>query len=133
MWFLIVNMLLEMYLSASLFSRSYLKTTEWKQFTMRSINRLRILLKSQKIYVKINLTITNLSLFQNFRIQELRERSLDLHRDISSALRELSIPRDEVDDFVLPGDVPLFPAKIGEPGYLGDNKILGILSYKIFF
>lgn len=65
------------------------------------------------------------SYFKNFRIQELRERSLDLHRDISSALRELSIPRDEVDDFVLPGDVPLFPAKIGEPGYLGDNKILG--------
>ncbi|XP_037292457.1 chondroitin sulfate synthase 1 [Manduca sexta] len=63
--------------------------------------------------------------FKNFRIQELRERSLDLHRDISSALRELGVPADDVDDYMLPGEVPLFPAKVGEPGYLGDNKILG--------
>ncbi|CAH0399323.1 unnamed protein product [Chilo suppressalis] len=65
------------------------------------------------------------SYFKNLRIQELRESSLDLHRDISAAMRELHVPPEEVADYTLPGDVPLFPAKVGEPGYLGDNQILG--------
>ncbi|CAG9791100.1 unnamed protein product [Diatraea saccharalis] len=65
------------------------------------------------------------SYFMNLRIQELRERSLDLHRDIAIAMRELHVPPEEVADFKLPGGVPLFPAKVGEPGYLGDNNILG--------
>ncbi|XP_013192040.1 chondroitin sulfate synthase 1 [Amyelois transitella] len=65
------------------------------------------------------------SYFKNLRIQELRERSVDLHRDIAASMRELSVPEDEVEDYVLPGDVPLFPAKLGERGYLGNNKILG--------
>ncbi|KAF9821324.1 hypothetical protein SFRURICE_012941 [Spodoptera frugiperda] len=65
------------------------------------------------------------SYFKNLRIQELRERSLDLHRDIALAMKELQVPEDQVEDYKLPGDVPLFPAKIGDPDYLGDNKILG--------
>ncbi|XP_047532573.1 chondroitin sulfate synthase 1 [Vanessa atalanta] len=63
--------------------------------------------------------------FKNLHIQDLREQSLDLHRDISSSVRQLGVATDEVANFVLPGDVPLFPVKIGEPGYLGNNKILG--------
>ncbi|XP_046966394.1 chondroitin sulfate synthase 1 isoform X2 [Vanessa cardui] len=63
--------------------------------------------------------------YDNLHIQDLREQSLDLHRDISSSVRELGVATDEVANFVLPGDVPLFPVKIGEPGYLGNNKILG--------
>ncbi|XP_063830166.1 chondroitin sulfate synthase 1 [Ostrinia nubilalis] len=65
------------------------------------------------------------SYFKNLRIQELRERSLDLHRDIASAMHELQVPSDQVADYELAEGVPLFPAKIGEPGYLGDNEILG--------
>lgn len=64
-------------------------------------------------------------MFQNLRIQELRQRSLDLHRDIASALQQLGVAADDVDDYRLPGDVPIFPTKVGEPGYLGDNRILG--------
>ena len=63
--------------------------------------------------------------FQNLRIQELRERSLDLHRDIASAMKELDVPEELVADYKLQDEVPLFPAKIGEPEYLGNNKILG--------
>lgn len=65
------------------------------------------------------------SYFKNFRVQEIRERSLDLHRDISTALQQLEVPDDKVAEYMLSGDVPLFPAKVGEPGYLGNNKILG--------
>ncbi|KAJ8714761.1 hypothetical protein PYW07_002986 [Mythimna separata] len=65
------------------------------------------------------------SYFKNLRIQELRERSLDLHRDIASAVKELNVPEELVADYKLQDDVPLFPAKIGEPDYLGNNKILG--------
>ncbi|XP_023945613.2 chondroitin sulfate synthase 1 [Bicyclus anynana] len=63
--------------------------------------------------------------FKNLRIQELREQSLDLHRDIQSSARELGVKGGQVTSFVLPGGVPLFTAKMGEPGYLGDNRILG--------
>lgn len=65
------------------------------------------------------------SYFKNLRIQELRERSLDLHRDIASAMRELDVPEDLVANYQLQEGVPLFPAKIGETDYLGNNKILG--------
>ncbi|XP_059047987.1 chondroitin sulfate synthase 1 [Achroia grisella] len=65
------------------------------------------------------------SYFKNLRIQEIREDTLDLHRDIAMSLRELSVPADQVEDFVLPGDIPLFPVKLGESGYLGNNTILG--------
>ncbi|CAB3245006.1 unnamed protein product [Arctia plantaginis] len=65
------------------------------------------------------------SYFKNLRIQELRERSLDLHRDIASAMGALKVPPEDVADYILPGDVPLFPAKVGEPDYLGNNSILG--------
>lgn len=40
-------------------------------------------------------------------------------------MRELGVDEDEVENYILPGGVPLFPAKIGEPGYLGKNKIYG--------
>lgn len=63
--------------------------------------------------------------FQNLRIQDLREQSLDLHRDIQSSARELGVKGHHVTNFVLPGGVPLFTAKMGEPGYLGDNTVLG--------
>ncbi|XP_034833325.1 chondroitin sulfate synthase 1 [Maniola hyperantus] len=63
--------------------------------------------------------------FKNLRIQDLREQSLDLHRDIQSSARELGVAGKHVNSFVLPGGVPLFIAKMGEPGYLGDNRILG--------
>ncbi|CAH2048998.1 unnamed protein product, partial [Iphiclides podalirius] len=63
--------------------------------------------------------------FKNLRIQELRERSLDLHRDIASSVHELGVEADKVEDYVLPGGVPLFPDKMGEDGYLGNNQILG--------
>lgn len=63
--------------------------------------------------------------FQNLRIQDLREQSLDLHRDIQSSARELGVKGHHVTNFVLPGGVPLFTAKMGEPGYLGNNTILG--------
>ncbi|XP_045776005.1 chondroitin sulfate synthase 1 [Maniola jurtina] len=63
--------------------------------------------------------------FKNLRIQDLREQSLDLHRDIQSSARELGVEGKHVNSFVLPGGVPLFIAKMGEPGYLGDNRILG--------
>ncbi|CAH2261527.1 jg20151 [Pararge aegeria aegeria] len=63
--------------------------------------------------------------FKNLRIQDLREQSLDLHRDIQSSARELGVEGTHVNNFVLPGGVPLFTAKMGEPGYLGDNRILG--------
>ncbi|XP_053611389.1 chondroitin sulfate synthase 1 [Plodia interpunctella] len=65
------------------------------------------------------------SYFKNLRIQEIRERSVDLHRDIAASLRELAVPEDQVEDYMLPGGIPLFPAKVGDRGYLGNNKILG--------
>ncbi|XP_068622557.1 chondroitin sulfate synthase 1 [Battus philenor] len=63
--------------------------------------------------------------FKNLGIQELRERSLDLHRDIASSLHELGVEADKVEEYILPGGEPLFPDKMGDPGYLGNNKILG--------
>ncbi|KOB78645.1 Chondroitin sulfate synthase 1 [Operophtera brumata] len=65
------------------------------------------------------------SYFKNLRIQELRESSLDLHRDIAMSLHELGVSQDHVEDYELPGGVPLFPAKVGDPEYLGNNSILG--------
>ncbi|KAI5643856.1 chondroitin n-acetylgalactosaminyltransferase domain-containing protein [Phthorimaea operculella] len=65
------------------------------------------------------------SYFKNLRIQEIREESLDLHRNIAAAMKELQVPSEAIADYVLPGDTPLFPAKLGDPGYLGDNEILG--------
>ncbi|GBP61743.1 Chondroitin sulfate synthase 1 [Eumeta japonica] len=65
------------------------------------------------------------SYFKNLRIQELREESIDLHRDIAASMKELSVATEEVADYKLPGDVLLFPAKIGQPDYLGDNSVLG--------
>ncbi|CAG9565853.1 unnamed protein product [Danaus chrysippus] len=63
--------------------------------------------------------------FKNLHIQSLREQSLDLHRDIASSVHELGVKMDQVADYELEPGVPLFPAKIGEPGYLGNNRILG--------
>ncbi|XP_014359354.2 chondroitin sulfate synthase 1 [Papilio machaon] len=63
--------------------------------------------------------------FKNLRIQELKERSLDLHRDIAASVQELGVDADKVEDYVLPGGEPLFPHKMGEDGYLGNNRILG--------
>ena len=63
--------------------------------------------------------------FQNLQIQDLREQSLDLHRDIASSMRALGVDSEQVEDYMLADGVPLFPEKIGEPGYLGDNSILG--------
>ncbi|XP_045501289.1 chondroitin sulfate synthase 1 [Colias croceus] len=63
--------------------------------------------------------------FKNLKIQDLRETSLDLHREIASSVKELGVEQDQVADYELPGGVPLFPAKMGTPGYLGNNKILG--------
>lgn len=37
----------------------------------------------------------------------------------------LNVPPEDVADYMLPGGVPLFPAKVGEPEYLGNNSILG--------
>ncbi|KAJ2949392.1 hypothetical protein O0L34_g15306 [Tuta absoluta] len=65
------------------------------------------------------------SYFKNLRIQELKEEALDLHRDIAASMKKLEVPSEAIADYVLPGDTPLFPAKLGEPGYLGDNEILG--------
>ncbi|VVC98773.1 unnamed protein product [Leptidea sinapis] len=63
--------------------------------------------------------------FKSLKIQDLRESSLDLHRDIAASVKELGVNKEQVADYVLPGDVPLFPTKMGMPGYLGDNRILG--------
>ncbi|XP_049871595.1 chondroitin sulfate synthase 1 [Pectinophora gossypiella] len=63
--------------------------------------------------------------FKNLRIQELKEEALDLHRDIASSMKYLGVAAEQVGDYMLPGDVPLFPAKLGDPDYLGDNEILG--------
>ncbi|XP_045513002.1 chondroitin sulfate synthase 1 [Pieris brassicae] len=63
--------------------------------------------------------------FKNLKIQDLRESTLDLHRDIASSLNKLGVEPDQVADYMLLEGIPLFPAKIGEPGYLGDNNILG--------
>ncbi|XP_048484446.1 chondroitin sulfate synthase 1 [Plutella xylostella] len=65
------------------------------------------------------------SYFKNLRIQELREQSVQLHRDISSSLKALGVASDHAQGYTLPGGLPLFPAKIGQAGYLGDNEILG--------
>ncbi|XP_041980482.1 chondroitin sulfate synthase 1 [Aricia agestis] len=63
--------------------------------------------------------------FKNLRILDIREKSLDLHRDIASSLHELGVHGDDVTSYVLPGNVSLFPVKMGQPGYLGNNRILG--------
>ncbi|XP_061720012.1 chondroitin sulfate synthase 1 [Cydia pomonella] len=63
--------------------------------------------------------------FKNLRIQDTRELSVDLHRDIAMCMKELHVPQEQVADYMLPGDVPLFPAKIGDKDYAGDNSILG--------
>ncbi|CAK1541983.1 unnamed protein product [Leptosia nina] len=63
--------------------------------------------------------------FKNLKIQDLRETTLDLHREIATSLREMEVDQEQVPNYVLPGDVPLFPVKMGQPGYLGDNRILG--------
>ncbi|KAL4717208.1 hypothetical protein ACJJTC_017095 [Scirpophaga incertulas] len=63
--------------------------------------------------------------FKNLQVQETRETSIELHQDIAEAMHELQVPPEQVMDYTLPGDVPLFPAKLGDLGYLGDNNILG--------
>lgn len=59
----------------------------------------------------------------------MKERSLDLHRDIAASVQELGVEVDKVENYVLPGGEPLFPHKMGEDGYLGNNRILGEVYY----
>lgn len=47
-------------------------------------------------------------------------------------MHELQVPPEKVADYMLPGDVPLFPVKVGEVGYLGDNKVSGRNNFHQF-
>ncbi|XP_013140616.1 PREDICTED: chondroitin sulfate synthase 1 [Papilio polytes] len=70
--------------------------------------------------------------FKNLRVQELKERSLDLHRDIAASVQELGVEVDKVENYVLPGGEPLFPHKMGEDGYLGNNRILAAREQLVY-
>ncbi|KAG8223078.1 hypothetical protein J437_LFUL002026 [Ladona fulva] len=64
---------------------------------------------------------------RSLKIQELQQKSLALHRDISNMLKQLNVPSNESGSYSIVNKVPLFPISKGKPGYLGDNIIHGLL------
>ncbi|KAJ4451658.1 hypothetical protein ANN_03128 [Periplaneta americana] len=63
---------------------------------------------------------------QSLKIQELQQQALTLHRDVASMMALLGHRPEAAEQFMLGNGVPLFPAKMGSRGYLGDTAMLGI-------
>ncbi|XP_069679907.1 chondroitin sulfate synthase 1 [Periplaneta americana] len=63
---------------------------------------------------------------KSLKIQELQQQALTLHRDVASMMALLGHRPEAAEQFMLGNGVPLFPAKMGSRGYLGDTAMLGI-------
>ncbi|KAF7281659.1 hypothetical protein GWI33_004458 [Rhynchophorus ferrugineus] len=63
---------------------------------------------------------------QGLKIQNALQESILLHRDIAASMKELGYRISSIETANLTSNVPLYPAKKGHAGYLGDTSILGI-------
>ncbi|XP_050293932.1 chondroitin sulfate synthase 1 [Anthonomus grandis grandis] len=63
---------------------------------------------------------------QGVKVQQALQKSVLLHRDIASSMKELGYRIQSVDSAHLGKDVLLFPVKQGQDQYLGDTSLLGV-------
>lgn len=73
------------------------------------------------------------SQLQNLKIQQLKEVTMSLHRDVLAAAKELSASPTFIASYYIANSVPLYPHVRGHPSFLGDTSILGNFIVCIYF
>ncbi|XP_018318487.1 chondroitin sulfate synthase 1 [Agrilus planipennis] len=63
---------------------------------------------------------------KGLEIHELRQESVELHRDIASSMSFLGLNLSQLHSAEIADDVPLYPSPPGSKGYLGDPELLGV-------
>ncbi|XP_067010256.1 chondroitin sulfate synthase 1 [Anabrus simplex] len=63
---------------------------------------------------------------KSLKIQDLQQKVIYLHREIMSMMKELGHKPEEINNFMVGKNFPLFSAKKGSHDYLGDTAMLGI-------